>query len=184
MKKLLFVLIAAVFTSLLFAEEHGQEVHKTEAGKHLLAVYTGFTHISSAYYEHETHEQSTGKWVPTIGIDYYYALGGKWNIGFIGDMEFDNYIIRLEDGTEEERLNVMVASVVAKYNVNHHLGFIAGPGVEMEFSESTKKFFVVKIGVEYAIEIAKGWEIAPSVVYDWKQEYQTFAYGFSIGKSF
>lgn len=186
MKKLFLILIAAVFVSALFAEEHHQEINHTKPEKHkqLLAIYTGFTHISSAFYEHETHEQSTGKWVPTIGIDYFYSLTNKWSVGFVGDMEFDNYIIRLEDGTEEERLNVVIASLVAGYKVNHHLGLFGGPGIEMEFSESTKNFFVVKVGVEYEIDIAKGWEIAPNIMYDWKQEYQTFAYGFSIGKKF
>lgn len=184
MKKLILLFIASVLISPLVAEEHKNEIHESELGKHKLAVYTGFTHISAAFYEHETHEQSTGKWAPTIGLDYFYSLNHKWDVGFIGDMEFDNYVIRLEDESEEERLNVIIASVVAKYKFNHHLGVFLGPGVELEFSESTKNFFVVKFGAEYEIEIADGWEIAPSIMYDWKQQYQSFAYGFSIGKRF
>ena len=168
----------------------GQEHHATnnhlheEHGKHKLAFYTGFTHISSAFYEHETHEESTGKWVPTIGVDYFYSLDKKWSLGAIVDMEIDNYMIKLDNTKEEERLNVLIATAVAKYNLNHNLGIILGPGIELEFSESTKNFFVVKAGVEYEIEIANGWEIAPSFMYDWKEEYKSFSYGFSIGKRF
>lgn len=167
-------------------QEHHQEKHHAtnEHGKHKLAFYTGFTHITSAFYEHETHEESTGKWVPTIGIDYFYSLNNKWSLGSIVDMEIDNYMVKLDNKQEEERLNVLIATAVAKYNINHHLGVILGPGIEIEFSESTKNFFVVKAGVEYEIEIANGWEIAPSFMYDWKEEYKSFSYGFSLGKRF
>ncbi|SDW92277.1 hypothetical protein SAMN05444411_102470 [Lutibacter oricola] len=181
---LLFAMIASISIN---AQKHHEEPKHTktkEHGKHKLAFFTGFTHVSSAFYEHETHEESTGKWVPTIGLDYFYSLNKKWSIGTINDIEFDNYIIKLDNEEEEERVNVLISSVVAKYNINHQLGVFIGPGVEVEFSESTKNFFVVKAGVEYEIEISNGWEIAPSLMYDWKEEYKTFSYGFSIGKRF
>ncbi len=188
MNRFMIACLALMFAgSTLSAQEHHavtEEVHEATHGKHKLAVYTGFTHVSSAFYEHETHEESTGKWVPTLGLDYFYSLNGKWSLGALVDMEFDNYMIRLEDESEEERLNVSIASVVAKYNITHRLGVFVGPGIETEFSESTKNFAVIKVGVEYEIEIANGWEIAPSFMYDWKEEYQSFAYGFSIGKRF
>lgn len=178
-----FVLLVSI--TITGQEHHEKSNHINEAhGKHKLALYTGFTHISSAFYEHETHEESTGKWVPTIGVDYFYNLNKNWSLGAIVDMEIDNYMIKLENTQEEERLNVLIATVVAKYNLNHNLGIILGPGIELEFSESTKNFFVVKAGVEYEIEIANGWEIAPSFMYDWKEEYKSFSYGFSLGKRF
>lgn len=187
MKKLLLLTFTVLYGSCLLAQEHHEEADpksELENGRHSLAIYTGFTHVSSAFYEHETHVQSTGKWVPTIGVDYFYSLNEKWHIGFIGDMEFDNYYIRLEDESEEERLNVIVASLVAGYKLTHHWFVFAGPGIETEFSESNKNFFVMKFGVSYDVEIANGWAIAPSLMYDYKQEYQTVAYGLSIGKRF
>ncbi|MDV7186726.1 DUF481 domain-containing protein [Lutibacter sp. TH_r2] len=178
--------IAMLFSFVITAQEHHNENTNftEEHGKHKLAFYTGFTHITSAFYEHETHEESTGKWVPTIGVDYFYSLNKKWSLGAIVDMEIDNYMIKLADEQEEERLNVLITNAVAKYNINHHLGIFLGPGIEVEFSESTKNFFVIKAGLEYEIEIANGWEIAPSFIYDWKEEYKSYSYGFSIGKRF
>ncbi len=180
----LAVVLLAAFGAKAQEHEHETQEHVAEHGKHKLAIYTGFTHVEGAFYEHETHEESTGKWIPTLGVDYFYSLNHKWELGLMVDMEFDNYMIRLEDETEEERLNVLVSSIVGKYKITHHLSVFAGPGIETEFSESTKTFFVAKLGAEYEIEIAKGWEIAPSIMYDWKEEYQSFAYGFSIGKRF
>ncbi|WP_298366805.1 hypothetical protein [uncultured Lutibacter sp.] len=183
-KILVSLLILVNFT--LTAQNHHETAHieTTHHGKHKIALFTGFTHVSSAFYEHETHEESIGKWVPTIGVDYFYSLNDKWSIGTIIDIEFDNYLIKLENESEEERTNVLVSSIVGKYNLNNKLGVFIGPGVETEFSESTKNFFVVKLGVEYEIEIANNWEISPSLMYDWKEEYKTFSYGFSIGKRF
>ena len=182
------LLFAMLLSFTISAQEHHQETtHESSAkehGKHKLALFTGFTHVSSAFYEHETHEESTGKWVPTIGLDYMYSLNNKWSLGAIVDIEFDNYIIKLDNEKEEERLNVVIASIVAKYNLTHHIGVFLGPGVETEFSESTKNFFVMKVGAEYEIEISNGWEISPSLMYDWKDEYKTLSYGFSIGKKF
>ncbi len=188
MKKTLSILVSILFlSSMLVAQEHenhNESEHSEIEGKHKLSFYTGFTHVSAAFYKHETHEESTGKWIPTLGLDYYYKLCSKWSIGILADMELDNYMIRLENELEEERANVLVTNMVAKYNINHHLGVFAGPGVEFEFSESTKKFAVAKFGIEYEVEIAHGWELAPSLTYDWKEEYQTFAYGISFGKRF
>lgn len=182
---LFFVMLVTITIS---AQEHHQKIKhnssSNEHGKHKLAIFTGFTHVSSAFYEHETHEESIGKWVATVGIDYMYSFNKKWSIGAIVDMEFDNYMIKLDDEKEEERLNVVITSIVAKYNLTHHIGVFIGPGIETEFSESTKNFFVMKVGAEYEIEISNGWEISPSLMYDWKEEYKTFSYGFSIGKRF
>ncbi|WP_111707603.1 hypothetical protein [Lutibacter citreus] len=181
---LLFTMLVGFAINAQHHQEESKHSLSEEHGKHKLAVFTGFTHVSAAFYEHETHEESIGKWIPTIGVDYFYTLNEKWNLGTMIDMEFDNYLIKLDNEEEEERANVLVTSFVAKYNINHHLGVILGPGVEFEFSESTKNFFVLKAGVEYEIEISDGWEIAPSLMYDWKEEYKTFSYGFSIGKRF
>lgn len=154
-------------------------------GKHKLSLYTGFTHIPSAFYEHETHEESTGKWVPTIGLDYYYSLNHKWAIGFIGDIELDQYYITTDNHDELERNNVVVASAVAKYKPTERIGIFAGPGLEWEFkNHHTESFFVVKTGIEYEVAIEKGWELTPLFSYDFKEEYSAYSFGITIGKRF
>lgn len=192
MKKLIkIVLVLILLTSVSLqaqTEHHESTEHTTETvhGKNKIAFFTGFTHVSSAFYEHETHEESTGKWVPTIGIEYSYKLNEKFTVGAIIDLEMDNYLIKLEDENEKEleRENVFVATVVGLYKITDYLGVYIGPGIETEFSESSKNFFVIKSGIEYEIEITNNWEITPSLSYDWKNEYSTFSYGFSIGKRF
>ncbi|MBK3518628.1 hypothetical protein [Carboxylicivirga marina] len=167
-------------------EHHAQNQHEhAPHGKHKLSVYTGFTHIPSAFYEHETHEESTGKWVPTIGIDYFYSLSHKWELGIIGDMELDEYYIESDSFEELARNNVVVLSAVGKYKPTHRIGLIAGPGVEWEMGEKdTKTFFVLKTGIEFEVAIEKGWELTPVFTYDLKEEYSAYAFGITIGKRF
>lgn len=189
MKKVFKISICFVFfvnLTLVAQNEHDESTHhrSSEHGKNKLALFTGFTHVSAAFYEHETNEESTGKWVPTIGVDYIRSISKKFLIGAIVDMEFDNYIIELNNEKEEERLNVLVATVIGVYKITDHFGVFIGPGIETEFSKSGKNFFVVKAGLEYEIEITNHWEITPSITYDWKNDYNSFSYGFSIGKWF
>lgn len=158
--------------------EHGH-------GKHKIAFYSGFTHVSSAFYEHETEEESTGKWVPTLGLEYYYSLNHKWELGFIGDVELDKYYIRTGQDDELERNNVAVLSGVAKFKPTHRIGLFAGPGMEWEFTDhGSESFFVVKTGIEYEVAIENGWELTPIFSYDIKEEYSVFSFGISIGKRF
>ncbi|MCU4163948.1 hypothetical protein [Carboxylicivirga caseinilyticus] len=169
-------------TSTKDGHHQSEEVHH---GKHKLAFYSGFTHVPSAFYEHETHEQSTGKWVPTIGLDYYYTLNKKWDLGFIGDAELDQYYIRTSEEDELERANVIVLAAVTKFKATKRIGIFAGPGFETEFKkEESKSFFVFKAGIEYEVEIENGWELTPVFSYDFKEEYSSYAFGISIGKRF
>lgn len=179
-------LLLFAFSQFIFAQhEHDSEIHETNHGKHKISLYTGFTHVSAAFYEHETHEQSTGKWIPTIGIDYYYTLNTKWDLGFIGDVEIDEYYIRTNEHNELERNNIMVLSLVGKYKPIKRLGIFAGPGYETEYKRRhTKSFFVAKIGVEYEVEIENGWELTPVLSYDLKEEYSSYALGITLGKRF
>ncbi|MBS2213491.1 hypothetical protein KEM09_18925 [Carboxylicivirga mesophila] len=191
MKQLLIVAVALLSINAMAQHEHhaGHETHSSHEtsshGKHKLSLYTGFTHIPSAFYEHETHEESTGKWVPTIGVDYYYSLNNKWALGLIGDVELDQYYITTSNHDELERNNVVVVSAVGKYKPTHRIGILAGPGVEWEFKKhDTETFFVLKTGIEYEVEIENGWELTPMFTYDFKEEYSAYSFGITIGKRF
>gem|GEM_PF-1484467 len=165
------------------ANEHQE--HEAGHGKHKISLYTGFTHIPSAFYEHETHEQSTGKWVPTIGVEYYYSLTRKWELGLVTDIELDEYYIQTDDHNELERNNVVILAAVGKFKPTHRIGIIAGPGIEWEFrNHATESFFVLKTGIEYEVAIEKGWELTPMFSYDFKEEYSAYAFGVTIGKRF
>lgn len=168
------------------ANAHAVE-HHAEHGKNKVALYLGFTHIPSAYYEHETQEESIGKWVPTLGAEYYRTISPMFDLGLVADVELDSYLVESEDERELSRANVVVLSAVARYKPIPRLGIFAGPGFETEFSseeEEIETLWVVKFGVDYEVEIAHGWELTPTLSYDLKQHYSSVAFGMSFGKRF
>jgi len=159
--------------------------HETGHGKHKISFFSGFTHVQAAFYEHETHEENTGKWIPTIGLDYYYSLSHRWEAGLILDLELDEYYINTSSHNELRRNNVFIAAAVAKYKPTKRIGLFAGPGYETEFQEGhTKSFFVLKTGIEYEVHIENGWEITPLFSYDFKEEYSAYSVGITLGKRF
>ncbi|QZE15078.1 transporter [Halosquirtibacter laminarini] len=173
------------------AQEHSNSHQHEEEGRHSLALYTGFTHNAGSYFSEETKEKSTGRWVPTIGLDYYYTLNHKWDIGAMTDLELEEYYVDEEEGARTyERTNAWAFIAVAKYKPIEGLGIFFGPGIEFEFKKDikTESLFVAKIGVEYEVPIKNGWAIAPSLIYDYKYskdlKFSAFSYGFSIGKRF
>ncbi|WP_066630395.1 hypothetical protein [Labilibacter marinus] len=195
--KLMTLCLALVFGAEMSAQhedvqhhEHGSSNHhaieKHEHGKHKLAFYSGFTHVAAAFYEHETHEESTGKWIPTLGAEYYYTLSKKFDIGLIADIELDEYYIREKNEDELLRNNIVIAAAVARYKPIPRLGIFAGPGFETEFieNEDSKSFMVIKVGIDYEVEIENGWELTPIFSYDCKEEYSSYSFGISIGKRF
>jgi hypothetical protein len=125
-----------------------------------------------------------GIWVPTIGVDYFYTLSRKFDVGAIMDIEADKYLVEISEDDFIERNNVLLLAAVIKYKPYKGLGLFTGPGVEYEFHHDPTSFFVWKFGIEYELPVGNGWEITPSLVYDWKTEYSSYSYGFSIGKRF
>lgn len=194
LRKMTLCLAMAVVNVGIYAqhahETHAQEASHTENhhGKHKLALYGGFTHVEAAFVEHETGHNATGKWVPTLGLDYFYTLNKHFDLGLISDLELDSYYVKDHNtsNTHFERINVLVLTPVIKYKPLHCIGIIAGAGVELEFvgKDEMKSFGVVKLGLEYEVAIKNGWELTPSFMLDLKQEYSTSALGISLGKRF
>ncbi len=185
--KLAISALCLMLVTAAMAQHH--EIHEPtheEHGKHKVAFYAGFTHVSAAFYEHETHQESTGKWIPTLGLEYYYTLSHSFDIGLVADMELDKYYIHTEDHNNLMRNNIVIAAAVARYKPAKHLGLFAGPGFETEFigEEESKSFMVLKAGIDYEVEIENGWELTPIFSYDFKEHYSSYSFGISLGKRF
>ena len=201
MNKKSLLTIVALACAIIMSAQHNHENHAESQesqeehheatgehhGKHKLAIYGGFTHVQASFVEHETGEQATGKWIPTLGLDYFYTLNKTFDIGLISDIELDSYYVKEEgstDDTHNERINVLVVTPVLKYKPLHNVGVIAGGGFEMEFAEESETLAVLKLGVEYEVPIKNGWELTPSFMADIKEEYSTASVGISLGKRF
>ncbi len=182
--KLITLMFFCVFT--INAQTHSVEhIEGEDHGKHKISFFTGFTHVDAAFYKHETHEESTGKWIPTLGVEYYYTLSKYFDIGMLADVELDSYYINADGHNKLTRNNIVIASAVTRYKPTKRIGIFAGPGFETEFiDEESKSFFVLKVGVDFEVEIENGWELTPILSYDFKEHYSSYSFGISIGKRF
>ena len=183
-----FASISYLFAQVHHTEENAVASHSSKHKKHTVALYTAFTHIPGAFYENETLESRSGKFVPTIGFDYYYHLAPKLSVGLMTDFEYDDYYIH--QGEEKlVRDNIWIAAVVGKYKISKYLEIFAGPGYEMERKKSEQEsesvsLWLMRTGVEFIVPIEDDWSIAPSFLYDFKEEYHSYSFGLSIMKQF
>jgi hypothetical protein len=120
--------------------------------------------------------------VPSWGLNYEYWFNEKWAIGMHNDMEISNYVIENRNDETLERKFPVILSLVGIYSPWRSLEFILGFGREFE---ENKKFWVYRFGLEYEFELNNYWDIAPSFVFDVKEDlYNSWTLGVVIGKRF
>lgn len=155
------------------AQEAGEEGET----KHKLVLLFGLTHIPETI---EDGEPLKSEELPTIGVDYYYRLNPKWQIGVVVDVELGEYAVDF-GGEDIPRENAVVTGVVAGYRLLKGWSVFAGPGVEFE---RNKNIFIIRATTEYEFELGKNWGLAPAFSYDFKKEFGTFSLGIGLSKSF
>ena len=157
--------------------EHANDAHEVSHHKYKLAVTFGMTYIPKAF-EHGHEEEAV--FVPTIGLDFFYHINHRWSVGFITDLELGDYII---DFNREDlnRDRAVFISILAGYEILPHMAVLMGGGIELE---KHKNLAVLRAGIEYEFGLAKGWNISPSIFFDFKEDFNTWALAVGIGKRF
>jgi len=152
-----------------------QESDKEAAKPHKIALVLGVTHIPDAFEEGQFEK---AVYVPTIGLDYFYQLDEKWKFGLAVDLELGNYLVDF-NRAPLSRENALIIVAAAGFEILPRWGIIAGPGIEFEKS---KNLFIFRIGTEYEFELGNDWGLSPSLNYDFKEEYSTWAFGIGLSK--
>ena len=177
MNKVLTSLLIIVFVSFkVYAQEEASEEIGNEP-KNQITFVLGLTHIPDAF---EEGELSESVFVPTIGIDYFRELNEKWIVGAVLDLELGNYLVDFQR-EEIKRESAFVIGVLAGYEVLKNWALLAGPAIEFE---KNKNLFVFRASTEYRFELENNWGILPSLNYDFKEEYSTWAINIGVGKKF
>ncbi len=145
--------------------------------KYKLAFALGLTHIPEAF---EDGKEEDAVFVPTIGLDFYYHLNPEWSLVFMADLELGKYNVPFNQ-EELERERVAIFTVLGAYEVLPNVEVLIGGGFEFE---EEKNLFVVRAGVEYEFALGNDWGISPSLLFDFKEDFNTWALAVSIGKRF
>ena len=172
MKKILIALaILVCIVPISQAQESGEK-----ETKHLLTGSFGYTFIPKATSIGGT--EPNGIFVPSIGLDYFYRVAPKWEIGTMIDLELGDYLIFEKD---LEREKAMVVALIGTYKITKHFNLFAGGGIELERNHH---LVVIRLGTEYAFYLNKGWLIAPGFFYDIKEGYDSWSLALAFGKEF
>ncbi|MEN8230844.1 MAG: hypothetical protein ABFS38_22000, partial [Bacteroidota bacterium] len=144
--------------------------------KHQVAAGFGLTFNPMAGELENT--EASGLFIPTIGLDYFFHVHHKWEIGFMADYELDHYVIVEHEIEREKSLLLTLAGI---YKITDHWGLLAGGGIELENHEHLA---ILRLGTEYSFDLKKNWVILPKFVFDFKEIHSTWAFSVSLGKKF
>ena len=172
MKKYTLICLFILFSTHVLAQE--TEV-KEEFKPHKIALTFGLTHIPEAF-EHGHLEKEV--YVPTIGLDYFYQLNEKWNLGMALDLELGVYVVDI-NSDHLSRENAFLAVALAGYEILPRWGIGLGPGIEFE---KNKTLFILRAVTEYAFDLGNDWGLFPAFTYDFKEKYSTWALSLGISK--
>jgi len=121
--------------------------------------------------------------LPAWGFDYSYLFHSKWAIGLHTDLIIEKFKVERNLGNKEtiERSYPVAPAIMGIYKANHHWNFLFGMGGEFAKEEN---FVINRLGIEYAAELHKGWEVFGTFGYDFRwNAYDTWTLGIGIAKS-
>ena len=172
MTKYTYILLIVTF---LFGNLFAQETEHEEK-KHLLTGALGYTYIPQGASGHS--EAADGVFIPSIGLDYFYSISHRLEIGIMTDLELGEYIIF---GKDLHRQNAIVVVGVAAFSLTNHINIFGGGGMEFEKHHNLA---VIRLGSEYSFHLKKDWVIAPGMFFDFKEGIDTWSISVAFGKEF
>lgn len=137
-----------------------------------IAAVMGHTYINSGGPEGNLY-------IPSWGLDIDFWLSPNWGIGLHNDVEIENFVVEKDEAEFIERVNPLVFTLDALYNLGQ--GFIVsiGPGVELEQNAS---FALVRAGLEYEYDMNQQLYFMPTLYYDQRFDgYSTTSFGLGVG---
>ncbi len=167
-------LISTIFFLSLFSSL--KTFAQGEEKKHLISISLGYAYIHKG--ASEGSESADGVLVPSLGINYFYAISQKFELGIMTDFEFGNYIIIEKDLNRE---NAFIAAAVASYSLTKSFYILAGGGMEFE---KNKNLGIIRLGTGYSFNLKNNWLISPEILYDIKEGFDTWSFSVVFAKRF
>ena len=155
--------------------EHETPVEEEVLKRHKLTLAFSYTHIPEGADEEEGDK---GVLVSGLGLDYFYRLSERWEIGLAADIEFGEYLIIDKD---LNRKNAFILVALAGYELVPSWAVFAGSGIEFE---EHKNLAVLRVGTEYEFLLKNDWLIAPGLLFDFKEEFNSWSIYVAGGKRF
>jgi len=149
-----------------------QELEQNQ--KHLLGANFGFTFVPLGNALEDT--DARGVFTKTVGIDYFYNFLPKWGAGFLGAYELDHYVVTDE---QVEREDALIFTLVGMYSATRYLDLFLGGGIEVEQHDNLA---VLRMGLQYSIDVGEHWALVPKLHFDFKENYSTWSFAVSFAR--
>ena len=162
--------------------QHREESNESFHPEHKLSVVISHAHV---FQGRDIDGNRKVLALPSWGLDYTYLFKPKWGIGLHTDLITETFEVEkhLEiggSGEVIERTSPIAPALMGIFKPNKHWSFLFGAGIEFAKEEN---FFLNRVGVEYGIELPRGWEVFGSLNYDIKwNAYDTWLLGLGITK--
>ncbi|WP_226335142.1 hypothetical protein [Echinicola marina] len=172
-----FTFMLFLLTMFNYSAYAQEEAEKEDLLKNRVVFSLGYTWIPKGASLGESESES-GFFVPAVGFDYFRKIQENFEIGLMWDWELDHYIVT---GRELERERAMIFAFVLTYGITERWKVLTGGGIELEKSENLG---IYRLGTEYAFEMQRNWEFTPTLLFDMKKGYDTWAISLGFCKKF
>lgn len=189
MKRFLAVsLLVFLSASSLVAQEHGShtpsgQVYREHNLNNSLGFGLSHTHIFNGVLNGKP------KWtiLPSFLLDYDYLVNEKWSVGAHFDMVVENFIFKLEEGSESiqfvERSFPVSLVATGSYKVFKYLSVQLGAGGE--FVLDGESYSLIRGGIEGEYEVGEYYEVFLNASYDYRFDaYHSLTVGLGIKRFF
>ncbi|MAY84954.1 MAG: hypothetical protein CMP59_12565 [Flavobacteriales bacterium] len=142
-----------------FSQEEEKETEKESEGKHIVSIAIAHSQVNKGVIDGEKQWISLPSWE----IAYNYRICEKFLIGLHGDFVTEQYVIEESEDKFIEREYPYSVILVGTYKLMNRLSLEAGFGIEFSPEEDLN---FLKLGLEYAIPLANGFETILLIGYD------------------
>ncbi|MFV0565979.1 MAG: hypothetical protein ACK5NB_09120 [Flavobacteriaceae bacterium] len=153
----------------------------TEAfGHHQIGVLLAHTHMRAG----EVNASKNRLSVPSFTLFYNYRFNETWSLGLHTDFVAEQFVAQSIDGEGDaiERERPVAPAIMLGFKPGKHFTFLVGGGVDIDAEETLG---LVRMDVEYGLEITKGWEFIAALGYDMRfGGYDSFQLGVGMAKGF
>ncbi|WP_139958405.1 hypothetical protein [Flavicella sediminum] len=138
--------------------------------------------LSHTYIPLATNQGDQTVIVPSLGLDIEYWFNEEWGIGFHNDLELEIFELEKEHTISVSKEYPVVLTFDMLWKFYEEWILVLGSGIEYEKNEN---LFIIRTGIEYEVEFAKDWDVAPTIFYDFRPNHTaTWSVGIGIGKRF
>lgn len=152
-------------------------------GRHSIGINIGHLHSFSGVDENGDRKVAV---LPYWGLDYNFQISSKFILGLHTDFISESFKVEKNVGGSHkeivERSFPIAPALMGIYNASHHWSFGFGAGAEFA---KEGNYFLNRVGIEYGVELKRGWELLGIVQYDIRwNAYDSWTISLGIAKMF